>query len=297
MKIREIFHNTVQRFRQAGILEPELEVSLLLARILDVSRTSLLLSGERLLEGDLLEKFEKDVARRLQREPLAYIHAEKEFWSLSFKVNSDVLIPRPETEQLIELAITTMAREEKDAGRRPLDILDLGTGSGIIAVVLALELHGARITAVDLSFAALRVAAFNAARHNVERRINFVNSNWLQGISFKNRHDLVLANPPYVAGNMLEETSGGGGGTLAPEVVRFEPRLALDGGDRGLEAIRVIAGDLGATLKEGGWFFMEIGSDQAEEVTDIFQRTAAYDTIVVHNDHAGLPRIFQARRV
>ena len=297
MKTREIFHSTVQRFRQAGIPEPELEASLLLARVLDVSRTSLLLSGERLLDGVLLEKFEKDVARRLHREPLAYIHAEKEFWSLPFKVNSDVLIPRPETEQLIELAITTMAREEKDAGRRPLDILDLGTGSGIIAVVLALELRGARITAVDLSFAALRVAAFNAKRHNVERRINLVNSNWLQGISLKNRHDLVLANPPYVAGNMLEEAPGGCGGTLAPEVVRFEPRLALDGGERGLEAIRMIAGDLGGTLKEGGWFFMEIGSDQAEDVTDIFQRTAAYDTIVVHNDLAGLPRIFQARRV
>ena len=296
MKIREIFHSTVQRFRQAGIPEPELEVSLLLARILDVSRTSLLLSGDRIIDNDLLEKFAEDVARRLCREPLAYIHGEKEFWSLPFKVSSDVLIPRPETEQLIELAIKTL-KGEGPVGERQLDILDLGTGSGIIAVVLALELPAARITAVDLSFAALRVAAFNAARHNVDKRINFVNTNWLKGISFKNTYDLVLANPPYIAGNLLEESYEGGGASLEPEVRRFEPRLALDGGERGLESIRMIVEDLGETLKGGGWFFMEIGSDQAEDITDIFNETAAYDTIVVHNDHAGLPRIFQARRL
>ena len=166
----------------------------------------------------------------------------------------------------------------------------------IIAVVLALELPEAEIIAVDRSFNALKVARHNATRHKVGARIQFINCDWFGGISSKMKYDLVLANPPYIARDILEKPFGETYESLQPEVLGYEPHLALDGGERGIESIRRIAEDLGITLKSGGWFFMEIGADQAEDVSAIFKRTASYDNIAVHDDYAGLSRVFQAQK-
>ena len=297
MKIRDLFDNGVKRLKEAAIPDPELEVSLLLTHISNMTRTDLLLAGERILKDDQCREFERNISRRLQREPLAYILGEKEFWSLPFTVTQDVLIPRPETEQLIELTLTTLRTIYQAAADQPLRILDLGTGSGIIAVVLAVELRGARITAVDLSHKALKVASYNAEKHNVAQRIDFVNSDWLAGLALKNNFDVVLANPPYIANHILEGPLAENTGGLQPEVVNFEPRLALDGGENGVEPTRIISKSLSKILKSGGWFFMEIGAEQAEDVSAIFRETSLYDAIAVHNDYAGLSRMFQARKL
>ena len=296
MKIKDLFKNGVQRLKKAGIPEPELEVSLLLAHLLNIDRTSLLLAENRDLDDGQLEKFEFIFVRRLHREPLAYIIEEKEFWSLSFKVSKDVLIPRPETELLIEITLKTMKNQFKSPEEQSINILDLGTGSGIIAVIMALELPAAAIAAIDLSFNALKVAKHNAKRHKVAERIQFVNCDWFGGLSPLAKYDLVLANPPYIARDILEKPFGETSKSLQPEVGSYEPHLALDGGKRGIQSMSRIAEDLGQTLKSGGWFFMEIGADQAEDVSDIFKGTALYDNIAIHKDYAGLPRVFQARK-
>jgi release factor glutamine methyltransferase len=296
VKIKDIFKNRVQDLEQAGIIESELEVALLLAHILNVDRTALLLAGDQDLDADQLERFDKNILRRLHREPLAYILKEREFWSLPFKVSNDVLIPRPETELLVEITLKTVQRFFKTPDKQAIKILDLGTGSGIIAVVLALELPAAAVTAVDLSFNALKVAKHNAKRHKVAERIHFINCDWFGGISPEAEYDLVLSNPPYIAREIIEMPYGETRESLQPEVGSHEPHMALDGGERGFQQIIRIAEDLGKTLKPGGWFFMEIGADQAEDVTGIFSETAHYENIAVHNDYAGLPRVFQARK-
>ena len=295
MQIKTIFHSTVQRFTESGIPEPELEVSLLLSQALAMTRTAVLLAGEMVLNDAQLEIFAKNVSRRLAREPLAYILTEKEFWSLDFKVTSDVLIPRPETEFLLEKALEVL-RSPAGSPEPPVKILDLGTGSGVLAIVLALELAAAKVTAIDYSYNALKVARHNAKKHKVAESIDFINCNWFDALAAKAEFDAVISNPPYIAEAVLAKPCGKSAGSLQPEVGNFEPRLALDGGEHGMEEINRIAVELGKVLKPGGWFFMEIGADQQKEVFDIFKRTAAYDSIEIFNDYAGLPRVFQARK-
>ncbi len=166
----------------------------------------------------------------------------------------------------------------------------------MIAIVLALELVRAKVTAIDYSYNALKVARHNAKKHKVAEIIDFINCNWFDGIAANAEFDAVISNPPYIAREVLEIPFGKVTGSLQPEVGDFEPRLALDGGARGIQEISRIAAELGKVLKPCGWFFMEIGSDQQKEVLDIFTRTAAFDSIEIFKDYAGLPRVFQARK-
>jgi release factor glutamine methyltransferase len=294
VQIKTLFNKAVSLLRHVDIPEPELEASLLLSHVLKIDRTALLLAGEQPVNEKQCAAFEEFIARRLAREPLAYITGEKEFWSLFFTVTKDVLIPRPETELLVAKALQAI----KGAGRSDLKtgILDLGTGSGIIAIVAALEVETAWITAVDRSYKALQVAVHNAKKHKVAERIHFINSDWLKGLSANAAYDLVVANPPYIAKDILARPAGRTAGSLQPEVVGFEPRQALDGGHLGLDAITRIAAEVPNALKRGGWFFMEIGADQGEAVPAIFETMSVYESLAVHNDYAGLPRVFQARK-
>ncbi|MFC1837904.1 N5-glutamine methyltransferase family protein, partial [Thermodesulfobacteriota bacterium] len=152
------------------------------------------------------------------------------------------------------------------------------------------------VTAVDLSYRALQVAQHNAKRHEVDGRVAFINSDWLGGISTETKYDLVVANPPYIAKEIIDRPFGETAESLQPEVGSFEPRLALDGGVRGVQSICSIAEHIGEAINPGGLFFMEIGADQKEEVTDIFMKTGQFYAIEIHDDYAGLPRLFQARR-
>jgi len=291
--IKTLFHNAVTRLKQAGIPESELEVSLLLSHVLRIDRIALLLAGDHILNKEQCGSVEEHIARRLAREPLAYITGEKEFWSLPFVVTKDVLIPRPETEFMLAKALQTIKEAEGPGIQKK--ILDLGTGSGVIAIIAALEIKRAMITAVDRSYKALQVAVHNARKHKVSERIKFINSDWMTGLSAEAVFDFIIVNPPYVAEGILGRPAGGAVGSLQPEVINFEPRLALDGGHHGLDEIRRIAVQVPAALKPGGWFFMELGADQGDAVSAIFEGIGVYESLTVFNDYAGLPRVFQAR--
>ena len=254
----------------------------MLAHLLNIPRAELFLAEEVILPAAAAE-FAEYVSRRLQREPLSYILGEQEFWSLPFKVTPDVLIPRPETENMIEICLQVVRGGNDEFRGR---ILDLGTGSGVIAIVLARELPRAKVVALDISRPALLLARENSRTHLVSDRLSFVQSHWLAGISSRPAFDLVISNPPYVEHDVLP--------ALQPEI-SFEPRIALDGGSRGTEEIKRFAGEIFPVLNPGGWFFMEIGADQAEEVELIFAGNQ-FENINIYEDYAGLPRIFQARK-
>ncbi len=256
MLVAELVKASVIRLRAAGIESPEVEVSLLLGFCLGKSRTELFLAGGAEVEPESEQRFLSLLARRLRREPSAYLLGEREFWSLSFRVTPDVLIPRPETEYLIEQVLARWPRQEGGA------LLDLCCGSGVIAVVLAREL-GAQVVAVDISAAALAVARENARRHGVADQIQFVQADLLSCFALHRQFALVVSNPPYVSRLSLEQE-------LEPEVADHEPHLALDGGADGLDLIRAIARDLPSILAPRGHLFMEFGADQGAAVRALF---------------------------
>lgn len=294
MQIKELYNSAVHRLTAAEISDPQLEARVLLGHVLRMNPVQLFLAADREAAPPQLDLFEKILERRLQREPTAYILGRCEFWSLSFHVTKDVLIPRPETEFLIE-TVLRLVRQEGNAPQGP--IVDLGTGSGVIAVVLAREMsQWPEIYGIDNSFAALRVAKVNAELHCVAERVRFINADLFTAFGAHEQFGLIVANPPYVEQELLAAGAAASAGALQPEVVRHEPRLALDGGRQGGEVMTRIADALSAVLKPGGWFFMEIGAGQSDFVLALFHSLSCFEAMHVYHDYAGLPRVFQARR-
>lgn len=283
MILKQVYLESVQRLADAGVAEPEVESALLLGHVLSYSRTQFFLALQQEIPPHQLSLFNALLSRRLLREPLAYITGEQEFWSLPFKVSPKVLIPRPETEELLEKVLDSVRRD----GLPPGPVLDLGVGSGAITVVLARELEGRKVFGVDISMAALEIARENIRHHQVQPSIFLINANWLTAIQQKKRFALVVSNPPYINATAM--------GTLQAEVT-FEPHGALSGGADGLSDIRALAAQIHPVMLSGGLFFMEIGADQQEAVLKIFSSFPEYDRLQVHSDLAGFPRIFQARR-
>ncbi len=284
MILKQLYLESVQRLADAGVAEAQIEAALLLGHVLSYSRTQFFLALEQEISPQHISLFNTLLSRRLLREPLAYITGEQEFWSLPFAVSRKVLIPRPETEELLEKIFTTV----RQVGLPPGPVLDLGVGSGAITVVLARELPERLVFGVDLSLEALGVAKGNIIRHQVQPRILLLNADWLTAIKQEKRFALVVSNPPYIATTAM--------GTLQPEVRDFEPHRALSAGADGLSDIRALAAQVHPVMLVGGFFFMEIGADQEEAVLKIFSSFPEYDRLQVHPDLAGLPRIFQARR-
>jgi release factor glutamine methyltransferase len=295
MLVKELYTSAARRLTAAGIPAPDLEAGILLGHILRLNRTELMLAADRPMSPATREIFEKKLQRRLHREPIAYILGQCEFWSLPFQVTSDVLVPRPETEVLIE---KVLAAAGIPANIPAGPILDLGTGSGAIAIVLALEMRQRQeIYGLDLSQAALRVAMNNAVRHQVADRVRFIRSDWLTAVAPQKQFPLIVANPPYVERELLEHTAAKVSDTiLQPEVLFFEPHLALNGGKGGMEKIEQLARGLPAVLMPGGWFFMEVGAGQADQVMKLFDAISCFEALKIHDDYGGLPRVFQARR-
>jgi len=282
MKVRELQIKTIDRLRNAGISDARLEAELLFEYCLDLSRVDLHLSERDLTRAEI-DRFEDLLSRRLTREPLSYIIREKEFWSLPFVVTPEVLIPRPETELLIEKTLSLIENPQKFQGR----LLDLGTGSGVIAIVLAIELPRAEIVTVDLSPSALQVARQNVVRHGVEDRVSLVNGDWLKAIRMGRIFDYIVSNPPYVAGRLE--------GALQPELA-FEPAMALFSGDDGLVDLKKIVPVCRDYLTSGGYFVCEIGSDQHEAIAGLFAENDGLSLLEIMEDYAGLPRIAVGRR-
>ena len=255
---------------QSGL--PLLEARMLLERVLGKSRAWLIAHAQEAAGPEAERAFAGLVERRLQGEPIAYILGVREFYGLEFLVTPAVLIPRPETELLAELAL---ARIPENAAAR---VLDLGTGSGAIAVVLAKQRPQARVTAVEVDYAALVVARANAKRHGVS--VRFFCGDWfgaLRGETF----DLIVSNPPYVAAADAH---------LAAGDLRFEPQRALVGGADGLDCIRAIVASAGAHLRPGAWLLFEHGYDQAEACRALLE-AEGYREVQSWLDLAGIPRV------
>jgi release factor glutamine methyltransferase len=287
MHVCDLLHLASSRLKSAGVEGADTEAWLLLGHCLRLSRTALYLVTDQEVDKDNEEYFLTLLRRRELREPLAYIVGEQEFWSLDFAVSPDVLIPRPETELLLEKGLSFYKKKKDTNGV----ILDLCCGSGVIAVVLAREL-GRPVIAVDLSYEAIRLARENAMRHDVAHLISFVQADLFSAIAPRPVFSLVLSNPPYISAEALEIG-------LQAEVDLYEPRLALDGGKKGMEIIRKIRRELPLRLLPGAGFFMEIGADQGNEVFSLFstgkKEKNPYPYQEISQDYAGHDRIFHAR--
>jgi release factor glutamine methyltransferase len=275
--------------RRAGIEEAAREAGWLLEHALRRPALDLRLNGSQPVEGEGLRRAQALLARRAKREPLQYLLGTQEFCGLEFEVAPDVLIPRPETELLVETAVRC-AGLQPGAGRRPV-IVDLGTGSGCIAVSLSKRLPDAVLYATDCSAKALRVARRNAGRHGVAGQVMFLEgdlSKPLEARGVAGHVDLVVSNPPYIA-----ERDWDG---LQPEVRLYEPRVALAGGEDGLAVYRRLVQEAAVLLTDGGWLILEIGQGQAEAVCRLIEETGRYGAVEIQPDGAGIARVVVARR-
>lgn len=270
------------QFRTAGLDSPDLDARILIGHALWLDHAALAASGARVLDATERNKIATFAARRLAREPVARIVGSKEFWSLKLRIDSTTLVPRPETETVVE---TALAAIDADGARaQTLRIADLGTGSGALLLALLVELPNACGIGTDLSVGALRIARDNAQRLQLTRAV-FAACDLGQALG--GRFDLVVANPPYIA--------SGGIAALAPEVRDYDPRSALDGGADGLGCYRAIAATTPALLKPGGALVVELGAGQAPAVTALFA-AAGLEPSPPCADLHGVPRALLARR-
>ncbi|QQG64368.1 peptide chain release factor N(5)-glutamine methyltransferase [Desulfobulbus oligotrophicus] len=277
-----LLSEAVDALARAGIDQPEIDARLLLQHVTDQTRSQLVLHGHECADEETVAHYRTIIQQRAQRIPLQYLIGFQEFWSLDFKVTSAVLIPRPETEFLLEQVVRIYA--DKGVCRA----LDLCTGSGVIAIVLAKEL-GCSVTATDISTAALEIAAFNCKKHDVTHQVQLICSDLFTAMHCGRPFDLIVSNPPYIAEEEMDR--------LQPEVRHGEPYLALSGGVGGLQCLERIAAEAVCFLRPGGRLFVEIGADQKEAVMRMFcANTSHYEEVKVLNDWADRPRVLQARR-
>ena len=280
--IRCVLVGATQRLKAEGIDSARLDAEVLMCHALRVEKSQLYVSLDESLELSARHRFGDLLIRRLHHEPIAYITGCQEFWSLDFVVTPDVLIPRPETERIVEISLECAGAFDGDLLLR---ILDIGTGSGALAVTLAKELTRALVLATDVSPAALEIARHNAARHQVADRIQFRASNLFDSIREHEFH-IIVANPPYVSRGELS--------ALAPEVSQWEPRTALDGGLDGLDYYRSIVGQGLRHLLPGGALIMEIGAAMGLEITELLGAAGNYTPPLVYQDYALKDRVIVA---
>ena len=251
MKIKDNLNISGELLMKSGSPDSRLEAEILLRHVLKIDRATMFSNLENILDSKQENDIAELVQRRLANEPLSYITGTREFYSLDFQITSDVLIPRQETETLVDEVI-------KIAKENPLKIVDVGTGSGAIAIALAVNLPLAKIIATDISVDALHVAESNIKMNDVFSRINLKQGNLLDVLDEK--VDVIVSNPPYIPSNQIEH--------LQPEVKK-EPHIALDGGSDGLEYIRKLIGNCSEKLNNNGHIFIEIDPSQSEEVLKI----------------------------
>ena len=260
---------------------PRATGEILLAHALQCERIDLYLNYDQPLNDDELQTFKALIQRRIRREPVAYILGLKEFWSLDFEVTRDVLIPRPETECLVEAALAMLSGTTLSQSWR---ILDLGTGSGAVIIALASEQPRHRYYALELSIQAVRVAQRNARRHNLGEMIHFFAADWLSALNPEtSAFDMIFSNPPYIPSSVLKG--------LQPEIRDYEPLTALDGNDDGLECYSRILSSAHRFLKPGGVILLEIGHDQRDDVRRIAVDCGPYNNFGSRKDYAGHDRI------
>jgi len=284
LKIENILRLSTLYLQKRGIEKARLTSEILLSHVLNQDRTYLYLNYKRSLDINILKRFWQAIRRRAKGEPVAYIIGKKEFWSLEFEVNPHVLIPRPETELLVERGIECVKHIKK-----PL-ILDIGTGSGAIAIALAKELPNAEVWATDISEEAIEVAKRNAKKHDVSDRIIFLKGDlWKPLEKEKAKFHLIVTNPPYVSSKDYPK--------LSPEVRDWEPKIALWGGEKGLSLIKRIVIDAARFLLTGGFLLLEISPEQAKYVKQLIHSTANFTDLKAIKDYSTTFRVIQARRI
>jgi len=298
MDIRGALRTGISRLREKQVASYTLAAELLLLHVLGRDRAWLYAHPEEPINSEELDTFLSLISRRANGEPTQHLTGKQEFWSLEFEVTPDVLIPRPETEHVIEVALDRLALRELRAGRPQKTngegflIADIGTGSGCLAIALAKELPAATVYATDISPAALAVARRNAARHGVANRIRFLESDLSRPLAadgaIESAFDLLVSNPPYIPARDAN--------TLAREVRDHEPPIALYGGEEGYELYAGLIALARAHLKSGGIFVAELGHESLSAVQPLLD-ARQWTAVGVSNDLAGIPRVIAAERL
>ncbi len=289
MFLRDALTSAINRLSAAHVPSPRMNAELLLMFTLGCDRAHLYAHTERELTSGEQARYEQALAQRAQGVPAQYITGHQEFWGMDFIVTPAVLIPRPETEHVVE-TVLRLIREPGEDARPPLKassfprIVDIGTGSGCIALALAKELPRAEIHATDISAAALEIARANAARHQLENRTHFHKTDLLQGLD-SNAFDFVVSNPPYVGESEEDQ--------VQLEVRKFEPRDAVFAGPTGLEVIERLIPQTHAALKPGGWLVMEISGTIANGTKRLLE---GWNQVQITNDLQGIPRVASAQK-
>jgi len=284
--VRGLVGEARSRLVRAG-LEPDqagIDAEVLARNTLGWDRATYLTEGRVAAPAGFLTRYERVVTRRERREPVSLITGYREFWGHEFEVTPDVLTPRPETEILVEEALLRLRGRGGDRAR----VVDIGTGSGCLAVSVALESPGWQVTAVDVSIEALKVARRNAARHGVAHRVRWVCAQLLDGFAGTRDVDLIMANLPYIPESEMR--------SLPPEVREYEPHRALVGGRDGLDAIRALVEETDRHLSQGGWLVMECGVDQSDAVAQHVSSVNALEVVEIRNDLQGIPRVLVVRK-
>ncbi|MFQ5787146.1 MAG: peptide chain release factor N(5)-glutamine methyltransferase [Thermodesulfobacteriota bacterium] len=279
MNLKDVYLIGKSEMQESGFDNPDFEASLLLSIALGIEKYEIYANPEKDVDYDNFKEFKMVMERRKNREPIAYIVGEKEFYSRRFVVTPDVLIPRPETEILVDKAWKII--EGIDSPK----IIEIGTGSGCIALTLGCEFSNSWILGTDISYDAIKIARKNAKNLGVDHKILFMCGdmlNFLKGSTF----DLVISNPPYISDDEFNR--------LEADVKDFEPKRALSGGLDGLDCIGEIIYGAKWILVNGGWCILEIGANQSNEVTKIFQ-SAGYSDISITKDLSGIKRVVKAK--
>ena len=288
--IEEALQRASFYFESAGLEDPRVEAEILLSYLLDIDRLQLFLKRGQRLSSRQEYLFNELLSRRAAGEPTAYIIGRKEFYGYQFIVNKNVLIPRPETELLIDRALPWL-NKFKSEGTGKIKVMDLGTGSGVIAITIALKVPGIKIDAVDVSEQALQTAKHNAALHQVEDRIKWHRGEYFEAFN-KNTSpplfNLIISNPPYLSKQDMDE--------LPPHILEHEPYEALYGGVDGIESYRQIFKDLNRYMGEPFLLLLEAGLEQKRMLELLCRKSGLFNSIAWHDDLAGHARVLEAEK-
>ena len=282
MTAHEILNDAAGALESAGIHSARLDAEILLSFCLNCDRLEFLKNPDMNISEEQFAEFKNLIARRLQWEPVAYITGRKEFWTFSLEVNKGVLIPRPDTEIMVEETLDICRRTHFSK----LRILDIGTGSGAIAFALAGELSSAKIVATDISAAALSQAKKNAHALKLEDQIEFYLGDLFEPL--EGQFDIIVCNPPYISEDEYRELHAG--------VKDYEPATALLAGKKGTEFYEKLIFRAPDYLKKKGWLLLEIGAKQEKTVRGLMEESGFYECLTMRRDYAGLPRVMRARR-
>jgi release factor glutamine methyltransferase len=288
LDIKTAINNASLLLREAGVESNRLDANILLCHLLGKSREYIFMKASEILEAGIIDKFNELIKRRVNKEPIAYIIGKKEFWGLDFIVNRDTLIPRPDSETIVQAVLDKAKAIAINSGKylQLLDIklADIGTGSGCIIISVIKNLPSASGIAVDINVNALKIAKENSLANGVSKQIEFIESNWLDNID--NKFDIIVSNPPYISQADFVD--------LMEDVKNYEPKIALVSGSDGMDSYRYIASQAKEKLVNNGFVILEIGQGQSEQVSDIFIKQG-FVIEDIRNDLSGIARCIIAK--